>query len=569
MRILASVSLLFALGVLNGCGNPSPPTESAESQSVIQTCADLNAVMVPGLGDYGRDIHTNSDEAQAYFDQGLRLAFSYYFPESVASFTAAACFDPDNAMIEWGIAFANAPNPNSRYGAVPDDVTGNGWRAIQKAKQLADSASNLSDADKGLINALYVMLDSDTHPDQIARSAAAINAAQMLYQRFPQDLEVAFLTADAIMMATPWQYYSQEDGAPLNMADKAQRILETGIAQAPNHPGLNHLYIHLMENSQQPDLAEMSADRLESLTPKAGHMVHMPGHIYMRLGRYADSIATNQRSVEADQYFASVWGDLSFPDVAYGLSHRGHRGHAENFIHWGAVLAGNSELAFTTIDAMVADMNQQRLQSGGGQRTLANYWMTLRFFQRWDDILAITLPENAPPYIEGMYHFVRGSAFAHNKQVDAAQRELAALHAVTQQEGLTEQRASVNTVADLLGIAFHELTGDIARAEDKLQDAISFYQQAVSGQDNLRYMEPPDWLQSTRLALGNAYLDSQKYADAEATFRKDLDLLHENGWVLYGLLQTLQASQQDEDIEAIEKRFGDAWQYADVDLGSF
>jgi tetratricopeptide (TPR) repeat protein len=382
-------------------------------------------------------------------------------------------------------------------------------------------------------------------------------------------LEVAFLAADAIMMATPWQYFSQENGKALNLADKAQAILEQGMAQNPSHPGLTHLHIHLMENSASPELAEASADRLESLTPKAGHMVHMPGHIYMRVGRYADAIATNERSLLADKYMATAWGDLPFPSgTTYGLSHRGHAPHASNFIHWGAVLQGNSNLAIASIKSMVDRLDTERLQSGGAQRTLANYWMTLRFFHRWEELLALQEIANLPPYLQGMWHFVRGSAFAAKDEVEAAQSELDALIAITDKPESLNYRAAVNTAADLLSIAQHELMGTIAQAAQNYPAAIEHFKQAVSKQDQLRYMEPPDWLQSTRLSLGEAYLDAENYTDAEAVYLRDLELLQENGWALYGLLQSLQAQQQDEEILAVEERFGEAWQNADIDLGS-
>ena len=568
MRKYITVTTPLLCILLSACDRSEIPA-TEQNNAEAQLCAAQKAVMVDDIGNYGRDIHSSSPEAQAYFDQGLRLTYSYYFPEALASFDAALCFDQNNPMIQWGRALAIAPNPNSRYGAVTDDPVGAGWEAIQTAQRLAEADTKSSPADKELINALAVIFDKSTNTDQVARSAAFIEATQALYAQHPQDLEAAFLAADAIMMATPWQYFSQQDGSPINLADKAQAIIETGIAQNPLHPGLNHLHIHLMENSFTPEQAESSADRLESLTPKAGHMVHMPGHIYMRVGRYADSISTNQRSLEADEYFAGVWGDIPFPTgVTYGLSHRGHSGHARNFIHWGAVLAGNSEMALDTAKLMVDGLNEQRLQSGGGQRTLAMYWMTLRFFRKWQDILQITLPENPPPYIEGIFHFVQGSAYIATGNAEAASQSLATLKSIAAQPDLENQRAAVNTVKDLLTIAVNELGGEVANANGNFVEAINYFQQAVNAQDSLRYMEPPDWLQSTRLVLGNAYLDAELYAEAEAVFRRDLTFLHENGWALYGLLQSLQAQQQEEEIVTVEQRFGNAWQYADVDLGS-
>lgn len=564
------VLCLFISLFIVGCERDSTPSSVAEVPEQAQTCADEKAVIVPNLGDYGRDIHSALPQAQAYFDQGLRLTFSYYFPEALASFDAALCFDPLNPMIHWGRALAIAPNPNSRYGGVPDDPEGEGWNAIQQAQRLA-AANPIADVDQGLINALAVLFsDQDGLNELEARNFTFIGATTALYQLYPQDLEVAFLAADAIMMATPWQYFSTVDGSAINGADKARRYLETGIEQNPMHPGLNHLHIHLMENSFSPEAAETSADRLESLTPIAGHMVHMPGHIYMRLGRYADSIATNQRSLAADKNFAAAWGELTFPSGAtYGLSHRVHAPHAQNFIHWGAVLQGNSELALATIQPMAEGIGAERLESGGAQRTIANYWMTLGFFQRWQDILDLKIPEDWPPYLQGIYQFVQGSAYANTNRLAAGRAAHEKLAEILTDPRLVNQRASVNLATDLLQIAQHLLAGDIARSENNLEQAVTSYQLAVAAQDNLRYMEPPDWLQSTRLSLGNAYLDAENYTAAEFIFTEDLALLRENGWALYGLLQSLQSQNLAEEIEQVAERFGKAWQYADVDLGSF
>lgn len=568
MKTTLVILIASAAFLLNACDSTPPPPTPEQIRQEALVCAEPKAVLVENTGTYSRKINTDSNDAQVFFDQGLRLTYSYYFPEALASFDAALCFDPDNAMIHWGRALAIAPNPNSRYGGVEDDPVGAGWEAIQRAQELATLNSE-SDINKNIIKVTAMMFDKTTHPDQVARSAAFINSTQELYQQYPQDLEVAFLAADAIMMATPWQYFTAE-GSAINLADKAQAILEAGIASNTQHPGLNHLHIHLMENSPWPEKAEASADRLESLTPKAGHMVHMPGHIFMRLGRYADSIATNQRSLEADHYFKSVWGDRVFPTgVTYGLSHRGHAGHAQNFIHWGATLQGNSQLALATIKEMVDALPPQRSQSGSGQRALANYWMTLRFFHKWEDILALELPNEAPPYIKGIWHFVRGSANIETGEITSAQVELEQLVVHSQNQVLQNQRVAVNRASNLLEIATAVLQGEIALANGAEDEAIELFKVAVAKQDLLRYMEPPDWLQSTRLNLGNAYLDLERYADAEKIFREDLELLRENGWALYGLLQSLLAQEQEDEIIVVEERFGKAWQYADTDLGSY
>ncbi len=564
------ICVFVSMLVLAGCEKPEPTVDQAALQQEVINCADEKAVLVEGTGTYSRNIDSPSPEAQAFFDQGLRLTFSYYFPEALASFNAALCFDPLNPMIHWGRALAIAPNPNSRYGAVADDPQGLGLEIISQAQALAlQSKDSLSEIDLELIEVLAVLFDTKTHPDQTARSAAFINATQSLYEKFPQDLEVAFLAADAIMMASPWQYFSQIDGSAINLAGKAKSIIENGIELNPGHPGLTHLHIHLMENSFTPEQAEASADRLESLTPKAGHMVHMPGHIYMRVGRYADAISTNQRSLLADEYFLQQWGDRELPTgLTYGLSARVHAPHARNFIHWGAVLQGNSELALATSQDMVASIGSDTIQRGSSQRTIASYWMTLRFFSRWQELLALEMKREYPPYLQGVLHYVRGSAFAATNDIESAEQEFLKLQTTLTDESLLTQRAAVNTASNLLNIAQHILAGDIAKAKENFELAINHYQLAVAGQDALRYMEPPDWLQSTRLSLGQAYLDVEDYAAAEFIFTEDLRLLQENGWALYGLLQSLQAQEQEEDIERIAERFGKAWESADVDLGT-
>jgi len=559
-------SSLVQHGIYESGDQESNPTDF----SMQFSCAKEQAAIVEGTGVYSREISTRSDLAQLYFDQGLRLTFSYYFPEALASFNAGLCFDPDNAMLHWGKALAIAPNPNSRYGRAKDDPQGLGKLALLKANEITKKNPEATNKiEKGLIDSLAVLFDTDTYADRESRSQAFIAATQSLYSQFPEDLEVAFLAADAIMMATPWQYFSPRDGSPINQGDKAQEILERAMAIDPGHPGLTHLHIHLLENSLAPQQAEASADRLESLTPKAGHMVHMPGHIYMRIGRYQDAILTNERSLLADKYFSQVWGERNFPEgLTYGLSHRGHAGHASNFIHWAAVLQGNSKRGISAAKTMADSISAARIKTGGGQRAIANYWMTLKIFSRWQDILALPAPQQDTPYLLGMWHFVRGSAYVKINELDKAQTELIALGGLQSTPGLKNFRAVTNSASDLLSIAQHILKGDIAIQNADIRSAISEYKQAIQVQDQLRYMEPPDWLQSTRLSLGELYLSLKRYPEAEEIFREDLVSLQENGWALFGLFLSLQGQHKAEESKAVESRFDKAWQHADVDLSS-
>lgn len=564
VRTLLTVTSLLLYAACSPAPEQNPPAADSATLAAAAECADAAALLVPDTGTFSRSINSASPEAQAYFDQGLRLSYSYYFPEAIGSFDAALCYDPDNPMIHWGRALAIAPNPNSRYGAAPDDPQGEGKRTIAVA---AANATQASPVERGLIETLAVLFDTDMYPEQNARTQAFIEASQDLYEQYPGDHEVAFLLADGIMMASPWNYFVLEDGSPLTNMTTAMQVMEKGMAENPEHPGLTHLHIHLMEASRQPVLAEPSADRLESLTPMAGHMVHMPGHIYMRLGRYEDAITSNERSVAADEYFVEQWGERPLPRVGtYFLSATNHAGHARMFIHWAGVLQGNFERAMSIASPMAMMTTPEALDRGASLRAPAIEWMTMKAFGRWNDILAITTPPSTQPYLQGVLNQARGSAHLAAGDIASAEIELGALRAVSENPVLQTQRASVNTAADLLAISVHALAGEIASAKGETEVAISEFQQAVALQDKLRYMEPPDWIQSMRLFLGQAYISAGQFSNAEATFREDLVLLEENGWALFGLASALEAQGDAAGAAEVRARFDRAWANADVTL---
>ncbi|HBX37986.1 MAG TPA: hypothetical protein DEG76_12125, partial [Pseudohongiella sp.] len=336
----------------------------------------------------------------------------------------------------------------------------------------------------------------------------------------------------------------------------------------PRHPGLTHLHIHLLEASFEPQAAEASADRLESLTPMIGHMVHMPGHIYMRLGRYNDSIATNQRSLQADEFLQQAWGNRSLPrNGTYFLSATNHGGHARMFIHWAGLLQGNFERATSVSAPMAAMVDIEALNRGSGLRAPVAHWMTLKAFGRYDDLLALQNPAPEQPYLAGMLHWVQGSAHAANGDLAQAQQALTALQSIRQSAaGLDTMRASVNTAEDLLAIAEHMLAGEIASAQEDFAAAVGHFEQAVALQDALRYMEPPDWLQSTRLFLGQALINAGQAEQAVSVFERDLLLLNNNGWALQGLAQALLLLGRHEEATAVQQRQAMAWADADVEL---
>lgn len=537
----------------------APWTATAE----MLACADSHATLVEGTGTYSRDIDSHSPEAQQYFDQGLRLAYGYYFPEAVGSFNAALCFDPDNARIHWARAQALGPNANSRNGGQPDDPKGEGKKSMDRAVELAAGQPQIW---QDMIQALVPMFDTEQYPDQAVRSQAVIDSAKAAYDKYPEDHELAFLLSHAIMMASPW-YYFEWDGTPRPNTELAMEVQEKGMRENPYHPGLTHLHIHLMEASREPVRAETSADALEPLTPKAGHMAHMPGHIFMRLGRYEDAIATNRRSVLADEYFVEQWGDRPLPDYGtYFLSATNHRGHARAFIHWAGVLQGNLALALEIASPLAASATPEMLDRGSSLRNVSVEWMTLKAFGQWEQILALPAQPDTRPFLQGTLNHIRGAALAATGDIAGAEAELAALNTVLQNPALTTQRAAVNSADRILAIARHSLAGEIANAKGDFATAISEFTQAVTLQDQLRYMEPPDWIQSMRLFLGQAYLNAGQPAEAEAVFLEDLVLLQENGWALRGLTDALEAQGKTADAALARERFEEAWEQADIEL---
>ena len=529
-------------------------------------CADRFAPVVPETGAYGRTINTKYSLTQVYFDQGLRFTYGYYFPEDVASFDAALCLEPGNPMLHWGKALALGPNPNSRYLGAIDDPQGSGARSIA----LANAAmSETSDANRGLIQALSVLYDTDSMSDQADRTHAFIEASVTNYQVHNYDLEAAFLVPHAIMMSTPWAYYAVGSGTPMPGIPRALEVIERGIDQDPWHPGLTHLHVHLLEASNTPERAEVSADRLALLAPMVGHMVHMPGHIYMRLGRYQDAIDANEYSLDADDFLQRAWGDRAI--IFQGTdntSSLNHGSHASNFIHWASLLQGNRAAAIEISQYDAAQAMGEGSHHFSSARTLAAYWMTLRAFGEFDTLLSITNPEPGNPYLQGLLYWLHGSAYAQAGQQEKARQALSTLQLLRGDPALAAIKASVNNGKDLLAIASAMLAGEIASAASDYDAAVEHFTQAVTWQDELAYMEPPDWLQSTRLYLGQALINAGRADDAVTVFERDLQFLQDNGWALRGLADALHAADEPERAARVEMHFAEVWSDADISLPS-
>ncbi len=335
----------------------------------------------------------------------------------------------------------------------------------------------------------------------------------------------------------------------------------------PDHPGANHLYLHLLESSNMPEQALPAADRLEALMPGAGHVVHMPGHIYIRVGQHSKSIEQNERSVAADEAFLTAWGDLPFPQTGtYPLSAQNHRRHAYDFIRYSAAIQGNYAKAVEAAGDARAHEPEERIRRGAADKTIATRWLVHKMFGRWDELLAEERVMEGALYLDGMWHYTQGSGQVGRDDLEAAERSLSRLRAVAEDpDSRTLQRAS-NSVAILMELAAFGLEGEIKEAQGNLDGAIAAFESAVAIEDRLAYTEPPDWTQPMRHYLGAALLEAGNAVEAERVYRQDMSWNRNDGWALFGLWQSLQAQRKTDEAQAVYADFQEAWKEADVDL---
>ncbi|MGR9117615.1 MAG: tetratricopeptide repeat protein [Gammaproteobacteria bacterium] len=522
------------------------------------------APLIDDLGGYSYPVSDCSGQAQRFFDQGLRLYYGFYYPEAVVSFREAARLDPDCPMVYWGEALAIAPNPNSRYNRLPDDPQGQGKEAVGSALRLVDRAS---DKERGLIEALNAFYESSVEQDSSLRDQAYTDALRRLHEYYPDDPEVGTLYAEALMTSTAWRYWTP-DGRPRPGTNSALAALNKVLEKYPDHPGANHLFIHLVESSQNPEVALPHAKRLAYSMPGAGHIVHMPSHIYIRAGQYKEAEKSNLRSLAADRRFLEVWDDRELPIgiPSYSLSATNHGIHAEEFLYLIAVLQGNYTIAIESARKVAARVKPKLATSGTAQRRYVRPMLTLRRFGKWDEIINEPAPDTAYPFVSGIWHFVRGSAYAATGKLTEMERELTALQAVKQAEGMHELMVRVNSAATLLTIAEHVLLAEITVQKGDFDQALAHLESAVRIEDSLAYMEPPDWDHPVRHSLGEVLLGMGRAQEAETVFWEDLRRNPENGWSLFGVRQSLLMQGKDALAAEIEERFRKSWEGADVTL---
>ena len=536
---------------------------SAENKKADLIESEAHAILIPGSGTYSKKISTQNKEAQQFFDQGLRLAWGFYFPESIASYLEAARHDPDHPMPYWGMAHAMGPNPNSRYSGMPDDPKGEGFKAIKKAM---DRIENASDMEAKLIHALHTLYDKDTYPDAKRRDQAYLAAMRKLNRDYPNDPDIAALYASSYMSIQRWNYWDNQ-GEPISETLAVAEALERIMSKDLSHPGVLHLHIHLIEASAEPERALVAADNLEKTIPIVGHVVHMPSHIYVRVGQYQKAVEQNIRSQKVDKEFAEIWGDLPLPNLGtYPLSHKIHSGHALDFVRYAASVQGNYDLASKSAWTMANSIKDNQIMIMQGQKRVAAPWQVLKTFAKWDEILELKPKHTGTPYLDGIWSYVKGSAYLAKGNNEQALQELTKLKQIINLPDVDKYRAGATPVSRVLKAAAYGLEGEILLAGGKYSEAIKAFRLAVALEDQNNYTEPPDWPHPMRLYLGSALLAAKKFKEAEKVYRRDLDWNKNNGWSLFGLQQSLQLQGKIEEAETIHKEFLLAWQRADVEL---
>ncbi|MEC8697612.1 MAG: hypothetical protein VXY02_12025 [Pseudomonadota bacterium] len=521
------------------------------------------AILVPGSGTYSRTISTDNAQAQAFFDQGLRLAWGFYFPESIASYQEASRLDPTHPMPYWGMAHAMGPNPNSRYARMPDDPKGEGLKAIKNAMDRIDRASAL---EAKLIRALFVLYDKEAIANPDARDQAYLAAMRALNKAYPDDSDIAALYAASYMSIGRWDYWDS-DGNPRAETLQVAEALEHIMAKDLSNPGVLHLHVHLIEASMEPERALVSADALEATVPIGGHVVHMPSHIYVRVGQYDKAIDNNLRSMQVDQQFAKIWGERPLPNLGtYPLSHKMHAGHALDFIRYAATVQGNYKTASDAAWRMANRIKSSAVRVRGGQKRASAPWLVLKIFGKWDELLSLTPAHQGTPYLDGIWSYSVGSAYLAKGNLSAARNELGKLQTIANAPNADEYRVGATPASAVLKLAAFGLEGEVLMAQGDVQGAIRAFQAGVAIEDQNNYTEPPDWAQPMRHYLGAALLKAAQPAAAEAVYRRDLRWNQNNGWALYGLHKALIAQDKLSEAEQIYREWQTAWTYADVEL---
>ena len=537
---------------------------------LITSCSNTNeddliqrggAPLLSGLGTHDHKISTEIPGAQRYFNQGLVLSFAFNHAESIRSFKAAQKLDPSCAMCYWGEALSRGPNINvTSDGKVvmSDNDRLEAFKAIERAKELM-SSSTLKEQD-------YIIALSSRYNGQVGTDRSVLDrkyaqSMEELSKKYPDDMDASSLFAESLMNTMPWNYWA-EDGNPKPDTVKVINSLEDVLQKAPDHPLAIHLYIHAVEASSSPERAEAAADRLGDLVPGAGHLVHMPAHIYWRVGRYHDASEANIRAAQVDEeYIAQCNAQGFYPALYYP--------HNIHFLWAASTMEGRSGLSIESALKVAKYVGPEQIK----QFPVVEFFHTVPLlsyvrFGKWEEILSYSAPEQDFKYSTGIYHYARGIAFSSLGKNEEALKELSYIKPLIDTPEIKNLVKSGQPSAKLLEIADNLLLGQIEFKNGNYEASIISLKKAVSLQDDLPYTEPPFWYYPTRQSLGRVLIEAGKFTEAEAVFRKDLEDYPRNGWSMFGLYKVLEIQGKTKEAKKYKDKFDVIWQLSDIKLES-
>lgn len=557
-RILV-LSCMAAVAALasTSCRQQSP--EAAAPPVSPPEMALVGAVLLDGLGDYSFPVTSAHPEVQRWFDQGLALTYGFNHDAAERAFLKATELDPDCAMCWWGASLVLGPHVNA---AMDPADSADAWNRLQQAQALAPKADAREQAFIAALSQRYAEQPPD---DRRPLNEAYAEATRKLVAQRPDDLDAAVLHAEALMDLQPWDYYDAELQPKGHTAEVVQ-VLESVMERDPEHAGALHLYVHAVEASANPERGAAAADRLRDLVPGSGHLVHMPAHIYARVGRWHDAVLANQRAIEADDaYLAICRGNVQ------GVYPLGYVPHNHHFLWFAASMEGNGAMAHEAARQTAERTDLPELMRQPGFAGLQHYWMTPWFervrFGRWDEITAAPNPAEDLPYVTAIWNYAQGMAAVRQSRLEDADRYLAALRPLA-----ADPAMDTLTVWDRYPlthsakIAERSLTAELAAARGDHGAAAAALEEAVRIEDAIPYDEPPGWHAPVRHSLGAVLLADGRAGEAEAVYREELRRNPGNGWSLFGLAESLKAQGKTGEIDDVERQLADAWANADITL---